>query len=71
MLTESQTEQIRNQFFKRTNIDLFNLEPDEIHELLTLLPLALVYLHSTYFIAVGSDDPTDYMSVEACKANNI
>lgn len=48
-LTEDQAEDTRDLFFERTNIDLFQLEPDEIHELLALLPLALVYLHQTYF----------------------
>lgn len=51
ILAEAQAQDIRDRFFKMTNIDLYNLDPDEIDRLLTLLPLALVYIHETYSIA--------------------
>lgn len=57
-MNEEWMEEIRQRFFRVTNIDMNCLEPDEIHALLELLPSALIYLHQTYFIAV-TDGPDD------------
>ena len=48
MLDEETQEEVRTRFFKITNIDLKNLEADEVRGLLSLLPVAIVYLHTEY-----------------------
>lgn len=54
-------ENVRDRFFKQTNIDMKHLTPVEIHELLELLPAALIYLHKEYFMpAIYEDDDLKY-----------
>jgi hypothetical protein len=55
-------EYFRDKFFKATNIDLFNLERDEVRDLLELLPVALIYIHGQYDMSViyKRDEEGDY-----------
>lgn len=55
VLTPAQAEDVRDRFFKMTRIDLYTLEPGEIDLLLSLLPLALVYIHECYTINVADE----------------
>ena len=49
-MNEDYLETIREQFFAMANIDLANIDPEEVHQLLELLPEALMYLHKQYFM---------------------
>lgn len=44
-------EEVRDRFFKATNLDLKNLTGGEIRSLLELLPNALAYIHNEYDMA--------------------
>ena len=61
-MDEEYMEQVRNQFFRVAAIDLANIDPEEIHTLLELLPAVLVYIHKTYFMPkVYKDSNVKYM----------
>lgn len=45
-------EETRDEFFKVASIDLENLSAGEVQHLLSLLPRALVYLHTRYDMSV-------------------
>lgn len=41
-------EEIRAAFWRVTRVDINHLEPDEIHDLIEILPLTVVALHQIY-----------------------
>jgi hypothetical protein len=59
-------EEIRDRFFKITDIDMRHLDPIEVHQLLELLPAALLFLHKEYFMpAIYEDDDVRYVLKKA------
>jgi hypothetical protein len=60
MLDETTFEDVRDRFFKATNLDIRNLEPGEVRDLLELLPLAIAALHTEYdLVQVYARDQDD------------
>ena len=59
---EERMEQIRDRFFKTTNLDLKNLTCGEVRDLLELLPAVLVYLHTEFDMVVifSTDEDGEY-----------